>query len=382
MPRKLVWQLLVLAGLVLLIVVVGILSVSTSLLVGHRQTSRHIETRPMPTDTAVWTTPTPITRFAAMNPDLVQAQYEGRLLPDGTIVPVAWLPPVGMYIPQEGFRSLTAPTVTPTPTPSNTPLPTDTPTLTATVSPTATTSPTNTLIPTVTVTETASPTMTLSPLPPTVTLIFLSATPTPSISPTPLTPTSTYTASSTPTSTTTFTPSATFTPTSTFTDTPTATLTQTPTPTATVDRTQTAAALRGTAIAYEEVPSFLGCAPQGFPVAGVLKKLFSADHRGVDLGVYVGTAVDATHSGVITYADWSEIGYGYLVVVQSGAYSTYYAHLSDITVDVGQQVSFGQIIALSGNTGNSSGPHLHYEVRVNGIEIDPFVFETLPATRC
>lgn len=382
MLRKLVWQLSVVLGLVLLIVIVGILSVGTSFLAGQSQTIRRIETRPAPTDTTVWTTPTLITRFAAMNPDVVQAQYEGRLLPNGTIVPVAWLPPVGMYIPQEGLRSLTAATVTPTLTPSNTPIPTDTPSATPTHSPTSTDTLTATLTPSTTMTPTASPTQTQTPLPPTVTLIFLSATPTPSISPTPITPTPTYTPSRTNTPTETFTPSATYTTTATPTQTPTATLTHTPTPTATINLAQTAAVLQATVVAYDEVPTFLGCAPQGFPVAGVLKKLFSADHRGVDLGVYVGTPVDATQSGVVTYADWSDLGYGYLVVVQSGIYSTYYAHLSDITVDVGQRVTFGQIIALSGNTGNSTGQHLHYEVRVNDIEVDPFIFETLPATRC
>ncbi|PJF39815.1 MAG: hypothetical protein CUN55_13535 [Phototrophicales bacterium] len=184
------------------------------------------------------------------------------------------------------------------------------------------------------------------------------------------------------TPTPTYTPSNTYTPTPTYTFTYTPTSTSTPTHTNTPDRTRLARELGPTIVAYDESDLFTGCAPRGFPVAGVLTKIYSASHRGIDLGVYVGTSVDATHSGVVTYAGWSSIGYGYLVVIQSGAYSTYYAHLSEILVEVGQSVTFGQVIALSGSTGNSSGPHVHYEVRVNDIEIDPFIFESLQVIRC
>ena len=73
----------------------------------------------------------------------------------------------------------------------------------------------------------------------------------------------------------------------------------------------------------------------------------------------------------MVYAGWNNQGYGNLVIVENGPYKTYYAHLSEIPVQVGQTVQAGQVIAYSGNTGNSTGPHLHYEVRVNGQRVDP-----------
>jgi murein DD-endopeptidase MepM/ murein hydrolase activator NlpD len=79
-------------------------------------------------------------------------------------------------------------------------------------------------------------------------------------------------------------------------------------------------------------------------------------------------------AGVVRYAGWSPVGYGYLVIVENGDYQTYYAHLSSIGVQVGQQVGAGQEIAKSGNTGNSTGPHLHYEVRVRGRPVDPCLY--------
>jgi murein DD-endopeptidase MepM/ murein hydrolase activator NlpD len=60
-----------------------------------------------------------------------------------------------------------------------------------------------------------------------------------------------------------------------------------------------------------------------------------------------------------------------LVIVENGAYRTYYAHLSSIPVSVGDTVKAGTTIGLSGNTGNSTGPHLHYEIRKNLVAIDP-----------
>lgn len=117
------------------------------------------------------------------------------------------------------------------------------------------------------------------------------------------------------------------------------------------------------------------CAPSGLPTAGVLTQRFHRWHIGIDLGVHVGTGIVATHSGEVIFAGWSEIGYGYLVIVQSGKFITYYAHLSALNVVVGQQVGRGTILAWSGNTGNSSGPHLHYEIRINDVPVDPLTFE-------
>jgi murein DD-endopeptidase MepM/ murein hydrolase activator NlpD len=92
------------------------------------------------------------------------------------------------------------------------------------------------------------------------------------------------------------------------------------------------------------------CAPAGRPVDGVLTQRFHIYHGGVDFGIPLGTAVIATQSGQVTFAGWSDVGYGYLVVIQSGAFSTYYAHNTSFNVSQGQYVGKGSIIAWSGST--------------------------------
>jgi len=94
-------------------------------------------------------------------------------------------------------------------------------------------------------------------------------------------------------------------------------------------------------------------------------------HTGIDLAVPEGSEVHAAAPGTVTWAG-SRGGYGLLVVIDHGdGYSTYYGHLSRILVHVGQFVEVGQMIALSGNTGLSTGPHLHFEVRKFGEPINP-----------
>ncbi len=111
--------------------------------------------------------------------------------------------------------------------------------------------------------------------------------------------------------------------------------------------------------------------PWGLPVSGRLTQKFHASHNGLDFGIPVGTPVRTTMDGRVVYAGWNGQGYGNLVIVENGAYRTYYAHLSSVPVSVGQQVNAGTVIGLSGNTGNSTGPHLHYEIRINKQAIDP-----------
>jgi murein DD-endopeptidase MepM/ murein hydrolase activator NlpD len=112
--------------------------------------------------------------------------------------------------------------------------------------------------------------------------------------------------------------------------------------------------------------------PQGHPVPGaVLTQRFHGSHNGLDFGTPVGTPIKATMNGKVVYAGWNDQGYGNLVILENGPYRTLYAHLSEVPVSVGQQVSAGSVIGLSGNTGNSTGPHLHYEIRLNGSNIDP-----------
>ncbi|WP_289002183.1 murein hydrolase activator EnvC [uncultured Megasphaera sp.] len=94
-------------------------------------------------------------------------------------------------------------------------------------------------------------------------------------------------------------------------------------------------------------------------------------HSGIDIGVDYGTPVHAADSGVVVEADWIS-GYGYAVVIDHGnGLSTLYGHNESLAVSAGQSVSKGQVIAYAGSTGNSTGPHVHFEVRSNGEPVDP-----------
>ena len=97
-------------------------------------------------------------------------------------------------------------------------------------------------------------------------------------------------------------------------------------------------------------------------------------HEGVDIAVDYGTPVRVTASGKVTMAGWVD-GYGNLVEVDhGGGFVTRYGHNSMLLVVVGQEVKTGDIISLAGSTGRSTGPHVHYEVRVNGTPTDPMLF--------
>ena len=105
------------------------------------------------------------------------------------------------------------------------------------------------------------------------------------------------------------------------------------------------------------------------PFTGELKT-----HTGIDIAAPLGTPVLSVKSGIVINAGYTS-GYGNLVIIDHGAgISTYYAHLSSITVNKNQQVVKGQQIGKVGSTGRSTGPHLHFEVRVNGKPTDPLQY--------
>ncbi len=94
-------------------------------------------------------------------------------------------------------------------------------------------------------------------------------------------------------------------------------------------------------------------------------------HDGLDIGIWYNTPVMTTADGSVKFAGWKN-GYGYLVIINHGfGFETRYAHLNKIRVNKGEAVKRGQTIALSGNSGKSTGPHLHYEVRINNIPQNP-----------
>jgi murein DD-endopeptidase MepM/ murein hydrolase activator NlpD len=94
-------------------------------------------------------------------------------------------------------------------------------------------------------------------------------------------------------------------------------------------------------------------------------------HEGIDIGAPYGAAIHAASSGTVIYCGW-ESGYGNLTVIDHGGnLATAYGHQSSIAVTCGQQVSQGQVIGYVGSTGHSTGPHLHFEVRINGSPVDP-----------
>lgn len=94
-------------------------------------------------------------------------------------------------------------------------------------------------------------------------------------------------------------------------------------------------------------------------------------HHGLDIATPSGTSIFASDSGMVTVSTYSST-YGYYIVIDHGnGYSTCYAHNSKLLAKVGQKVAQGQIISKSGNTGNSTGPHLHFEIRKNGEKTNP-----------
>ena len=112
------------------------------------------------------------------------------------------------------------------------------------------------------------------------------------------------------------------------------------------------------------------------PISGTISSRFGmrsgGTHKGLDIAGNVGTPIVAAASGTVTVAQHSNVSYGNCVKISHGnGVETLYAHCSTISVSQGQYVSQGETIATRGSTGNSTGPHLHFEVRVNGMSVNP-----------
>lgn len=104
---------------------------------------------------------------------------------------------------------------------------------------------------------------------------------------------------------------------------------------------------------------------------GVSSKIRVSTHTGLDIAATTGTPIKVVADGTVTFAAYSG-SYGYLVKVDHGnGVETWYGHTSKMLVKAGQEVKAGDTIALVGSTGNSTGPHLHFEVRINGEHVNP-----------
>ena len=128
--------------------------------------------------------------------------------------------------------------------------------------------------------------------------------------------------------------------------------------------------------------SFLNALPTKKPAEGVFTSGFGVRvspmgdgvekiHEGIDIAAGIGTPIHAPAAGTIVFAG-KKSGYGQIVMMYHGyGLETWYGHTSRILVKAGQKVKRGQVIALVGNSGHSTGPHVHYEVHVNGTPVDP-----------
>jgi len=128
------------------------------------------------------------------------------------------------------------------------------------------------------------------------------------------------------------------------------------------------------------VTSYTGAVPEGargtgrfqWPVLGRITQGYWYGHRAIDVGAPTGSALQAADGGFVSFAGWTDVGYGNLVVLDhANGFVTYYGHMNKIYVFEGQAVERGQVLGTVGNTGYSTGPHLHFEVRYYGVPHNP-----------
>ncbi|MCX6778637.1 MAG: M23 family metallopeptidase, partial [Candidatus Magasanikbacteria bacterium] len=106
-----------------------------------------------------------------------------------------------------------------------------------------------------------------------------------------------------------------------------------------------------------------------------ISQYFGWRHTGIDIALPLGTPIYAADDGVVEKSGWNTGGYGYMILINHGnGIKTRYGHNSKLYVSVGEQVSKGDTISLMGSTGRSTGSHLHFEVIVNGVVVNPFLY--------
>ena len=131
----------------------------------------------------------------------------------------------------------------------------------------------------------------------------------------------------------------------------------------------------GSAVTFSGPTQIGGAAGPGgclWPMPGArVSRGYGSGHMGIDMFAPHGSPIYASAAGEVIFAGWNSGGYGNLVLVDHGSFVTAYAHQSQVGVSVGQQVGQGELVGYEGSTGRSTGPHLHFEVRVGGRAIDP-----------
>lgn len=125
----------------------------------------------------------------------------------------------------------------------------------------------------------------------------------------------------------------------------------------------------------EQISNISGNKSWEMPMEGVLTQGFKgAAHHGIDIGAAEGTVVEATRKGQVTSVGWNDIYGNVIIIDHGGGVQSLYGHLQGLSVKVGYPVIAGTRIGSCGNTGKSSGPHLHFEIRKNGTCIDPMSY--------
>jgi len=113
----------------------------------------------------------------------------------------------------------------------------------------------------------------------------------------------------------------------------------------------------------------------GWPVSGRITQKFWNGHRAIDIAAPQGTPIYAADSGYVAVAGWSDVGYGRMIIIDHGNnFQTLYAHMQVYYVETGQSVGKGQKIGAVGSTGNSTGPHLHFEIILKDVRRNPLIY--------
>jgi len=129
-------------------------------------------------------------------------------------------------------------------------------------------------------------------------------------------------------------------------------------------------------IVAPSTPAQISSSKLQWPAASYyITQYYSWRHTGLDIGDKTGKPVYAAEDGIVTKAGWNNGGYGYYIMIDHGnGLQTLYGHHSKLYVSAGQRVTRGQVIGAIGSTGRSTGPHLHFEVRINGVRVNPLTY--------